>query len=209
MSDWYRKKTWTKEDEEYFYQKLKRAREYGRPQYLRIQAITLIDTHENDLLDVAEILLNKILEDYPENKLERSSAFHSLGDIYKLHEDYATAINYYKEAIDFEKKFPNVRTMAYLDYSELIIKTNQENKYNAIEKLLKSKLLELVFPIEKYKVCSILSIINKHNGKLTQAKEYAVLAEQYANEQTSGFRYHKYLGVVKERDNWLDQLVID
>jgi len=207
MADWYRNTTWTKDYEEYFFQKLKRAREYCRPQYLRIQAITLIDTQEDDLLEVAEILLNKILKDYPENKLDRSSTFHSLGNIYKLRQDYIKAISYYNEALDFEKIFPNVHTMAYLDYSELIIKTNQILLYHIVEDILKSKLSGLTFPAEKYKVYSILSIINKHNEKLIQAKEYAALAEQYANQQTSGFRYHQYLGVVKDRDDRLDQLM--
>lgn len=209
MSDWYRKITWTEGDEEYFFQKLKRAKVYNRPQYLRIQAVTLIDTNQNNLLDIAEKLLNKLLNDYPDDKLGRSATFYSLGDIYKFRQDYTTAIRYYKEALDFEKIFSNVQTMAYLGYSELIIKTNQTNLYYIVEELLKSKLSELAFPIVKYKVYSILSIINKQNQNLEQAKEYTVLTEQYANEQTSGLRYHKYLGLVKKRDNWLDQLVGD
>lgn len=207
MSDWYRNMTWAKENEEYFFQKLRRAKEYNRPQYLRIQAITLLRTQESNLLEVAEILLNKILTDYPENKNERSSTYYSLGEIYKSRQDYIIAIDYYKKALDFEEIFPNIRTMAYLDYSELIIKINKTELYHTVEDILKSKLSDLVFPIEKYKVYSILSIINKYDENVTQAKEYAALAEQYANEQTSGFRYHKYLGVVKERDNWLDKLV--
>lgn len=64
-----------------------------------------------------------------------------------------------------------------------------------------------MFPVVKYKVNSILSIINKHNGKQDEAAHYAELAEQNANAETSGFRYHKNLGVVTERETWLDKLV--
>lgn len=207
MSDWYRKTTWTREDEEDFFQRLGRAREYNRAQYLRIQAITFIETQQENLLKVAEMLLNKILKDYPENKLDRGLSFYALGDIYKFHKHFTKAIDYYKQALDFEKIFPNVITKAYLNYSELIIKTGQINLYNTVEDILKSKLSDLAFPIEKYKVYSFLSIINKQNENLEQAKKYAILAEQSANEETSGFRYHKYLGVVEERDNWLDQFI--
>lgn len=207
MSDWYRKTTWTKDDEEDFFQRLRRSREYNKPQYLRIQAVTLIETLQLELLEVAEVLLNKVLDDYPENNLDRGHAFYSLGDIYRLNKSYVKAIDYYKQAFDFEKIFPNVRTMAYLNYSELIIKTGQVNLYNVVEDILNPKLSNLTFPIEKYKVYSILSIINKQNKNLKQAKEYAMLAEQFANKETSGLRYHKYLGVVKERDNLLDQLI--
>ena len=39
MSDWFRKKTWAKDDEEHFFTKLSRSRKNGRAQYLKIQAI--------------------------------------------------------------------------------------------------------------------------------------------------------------------------
>jgi len=42
MADWYRRKTWTKTDEEEYFAKLGRARKDGRAQYLRVQAIELI-----------------------------------------------------------------------------------------------------------------------------------------------------------------------
>jgi hypothetical protein len=35
--DWYRKTTWTKEDENGFFQKLKKPQKYNRPQYVIIQ----------------------------------------------------------------------------------------------------------------------------------------------------------------------------
>jgi len=62
----------------------------------------------------------------------------------------------------------------------------------------------LTFNNEKYIVYSILSIINKekNNGKL--AEEYFKIAEQNASLETSGFRYHKKLGIVTERNAILD-----
>ena len=79
--------------------------------------------------------------------------------------------------------------------------------FDKVEKLLLDRYSELRFPIEKYKVNSILSIINANNGRQEQAKKYADIAEQFATAETSGLRYHKYLGIVKERDTWLDKLV--
>lgn len=57
MTDWYRRKTWTKRDEEEYFNKLGRARKEGRAQYLRVQAMELVETKEKNLLSVAEILL--------------------------------------------------------------------------------------------------------------------------------------------------------
>ena len=37
--DWYRRKSWTKSDQEEFFAKLKKAKKHKRAQYLKIQAI--------------------------------------------------------------------------------------------------------------------------------------------------------------------------
>jgi len=86
MAEWYRRKTWTKIDEEEYFAKLGRARKNGRGQYLQIQAIELIETKDKYLLSVAERLLNRILTDYPENRSQKSQTYNSLGEIYALRE---------------------------------------------------------------------------------------------------------------------------
>jgi tetratricopeptide (TPR) repeat protein len=207
MTDWFRRKSWTQTDEEEFFKKLNRARKDGRAQYLKIQAIELVQTEDNELLEVAENLLNKMLTEYPDDNFNKGSALHTLGDVYKLRENYQQAKEYYKQALDFEKVYPNVITQAYLDYSEVLVKTNDKTSFDKVEQILLERQPRLMFPIEKYKVNSLLSIINKHNNKHDEAKRFAELAEQSANAETSGLRYHKYLGVVKDRDTWLDKQV--
>lgn len=205
--DWYRKKTWTNEDEEHFFAKLTRALKTSRAQYLKIQAIELIETKNTNNLDVAETLLNQMLSEYPEDKFNRSSALNSLGEIYELRNDLETALSYYKKSIEFEKEYPNVQTQSYLSYSELNIKLKNTDEFEEIQRILKPKLEESIFPIQKYKISSILSIIHKHKGEMETAKKYKAMADENANAETSGLRYHKYLGIVKERIGWLDKLV--
>lgn len=82
-TEWYRHKTWTKADEEEFFKRLGRARKDGRAQYLKIQALELIYTGKPKLLIVAESLLKKILTDFPDDRLERSQTYNSLGTISK------------------------------------------------------------------------------------------------------------------------------
>lgn len=207
MTDWYRRKTWTEIDEEEFFAKLGRARKDGRAQYLKIQAIELVYTNDKKLLAVAETLLNKILTEYPNDNFNKGSALHTLGNIYQQLDDYKIAIDYYKQALDFEQIYPNVKTLAYLDYSELIIKTNNVEKFDDVENILLERYSGLLFPVAKYKVNSILSIVNKYNNRQDKSKHYAELAEQNANAEISGLRYHKTLGVVTERENWLDKIL--
>lgn len=207
MTDWYRRKTWTKIEEEEFYLKLGRAKKDSRAQYLKIQDIELIETKHGELLEVAENLLHKMLTDYPEDKFNRSSALQSLGDISKFNENYESAINYYEQALDFEKIYPNVRTQAYLDYAELIVKINKIDLYQSTEEMLKSQVPNLMFPIHKYKVFSLLAIIYREKDELGLAGRFALEAEKFATAETSGLRYHKHLGMVNERIEWLDDLV--
>lgn len=211
MTDWYRRKTWTKTDEEEYFAKLGRARKDGRAQYLRVQAIELIETHDKNLLSVAETLLNKILTDYPDNRIEKSQTYNSLGEIYKLREDYETAIDYFQKSLDFEKEFPNVITTAYLNFSETVVRAEKTELYEKVYELLTDKLNEnsLKFPNQSYIMYSVMSVIYEYKGDLEQAKVFADLADKFATTQTNSLwnpRKNK-IGVVKERIKWLDKLV--
>jgi len=207
MTNWYRKKTWTKNDEEEFFMKLNKAKKESRAQYLKVQAIELVETKNTRLLDVAETLLNKLLLEYPDNNIEKSPSLNTIGDIYKYRGNYDLAIDYYKKAIDFEEIFPNVLTQAYLEFSELALKLKKENYYAFAEQIMSKRIEHILFPLEKYKAFSILSILNQLKGNVEKAEQFGLLAEQNANAKTSGLKYHKDLGIVKERNNWLDKIV--
>ena len=135
MTDWYKRKTWTKTDEKEYFAKLGRARKDSRAQYLIVQAIELIEMSDKKLLLVAETLLNKILTDYPDNRIVKSQTFNSLGELYKLRKDYETALEYFQKSLDFEDEFPNVITTAYLNFSETVIRSERTDLYNKVENL--------------------------------------------------------------------------
>lgn len=211
MTDWYRRKTWTKTDEEEYLAKLGRTRKDGRAQYLRVQAIELIETKEEKLLAVAETLLNKILTDYPDNRIEKSETYNQLGEIYKLRENYEIALQYFQKSLDFEKEFPNVITSAYLNFSETVIRAEKTKLFDKVEKLLTEKINEdtLKFPVQNYIMYSVMAVISEYKGDLGQAKTYADLAEKNSTTQTNLLWNPKKqkLGIVKERIKWLDNLV--
>jgi tetratricopeptide (TPR) repeat protein len=211
MTDWYRRKTWTKKDEEEFFTKLGRARKDGRAQYLRVQAIELIETRDKYLLDIAEILLNRLLTDYPDNRIEKSQAINSLGEIYKLRENYDKALEYFRKSLDFEKEFPNVITTAYLNFSETVVQADRTELFDEVEKLLNDEISKdtLKFPTQNYIMYSVLSVIADFKGNLDKAKEYSEIAEKNATARTNNLwnLKKKSWGTVKERKSWLDKLL--
>ncbi|WP_298529615.1 hypothetical protein [uncultured Christiangramia sp.] len=202
--EWYRRKSWTKKDEEEFFNHLNRARNYNRAQYLKVKAIELIDTNDPKLLEIAKSLLFKMLEEYPEEKNQISSAFKALGDVYRNQNSIENALKYYTKSLDFEEIYPNVRTESYLEYSELIIKTGKTDKYNFVKELILERFGTLIFPIEKYKTASILAIIYKKENDIESAMIYKNIAEENAKKENSGLTYHKYLGLVTKNEKWLD-----
>ncbi|MDR1347600.1 MAG: tetratricopeptide repeat protein [Prevotellaceae bacterium] len=206
-NEWYRKTTWTTEDENEFFLKLKRSQKFNRPQYLRIQASALADTNNNELLNAALELLEKYFNEYPDNKFEKSPAFKLKGDIYFKMEKYEMALESYKNAIDFEKSYPQIKTDAYLNYSELVIQLNKTDLFGNVEILLLKQAKELDFPKDRYVKNAILSIIYKCKNNMEKSNYYKTLAEEAANAENSDFRWHKKLGLVNKRNKLLDKLM--
>ena len=207
MSNWFRQTKWNKEIEEHFFEKLARTRKESRAQYLKIQAIELIETKNPTALCAAEMLIHKLLNDYPENKINIAQCFLSLGDISKLQGDYTSSLNYYRKAIDHEEVYPNIITRAYLDFAETVIKLEKHEFYSLVQYLVLNRVKNSPFPIEKYISYSFLSIINFREGNHREAFEFSALAEQSASAETTDLRYHRDLGVVIKQEKWIEDLI--
>ena len=207
--DWFRNTTWNEEIEKYFFIKLKRVRDKDmQAEYLNLQAGALTYTKDTELIKVAEVLINKQLQEYPDCILYKSRAYYLLGDIYSLRGDYNKSLDYFKRAIDFEAIFPNSITNSFMGYAELIVKTKRKDLYEDVEKIMSEERYQnLIFPHTRYLKYSILSIISKHKGEIEKAQYYANLANENVNMKESGLNNHKTLGLVKERDVELDRLV--
>jgi hypothetical protein len=72
--DWYRKTSWTTQDQADFFARLKRARTLGRAQYLRVQTLTLYRVGDKSLLPLVIAPARKCLTDYPEARMEKAAA---------------------------------------------------------------------------------------------------------------------------------------
>ena len=208
--NWFRNEVWNEEIEKHFFPKLQRVRNKNmQAQYLRLQAGALVYTQDKKLMQVAEALLSKLQADYPDNKFEKGQVLTLKGDIYKFNNEYQKALDYYKQAIDFEATSPNVITNAYMDYAKLVVKTNRTDLFDDVEKIFTEERYADgdIFPLTRYLKYSILSIIAKYKNDKEKAKYYADLANENAEMQQSGLNNHKTLGLVRERDKKLDSLV--
>ncbi|MDR1458847.1 MAG: tetratricopeptide repeat protein [Bacteroidales bacterium] len=206
---WFHNTTWNEEIEKHFFIKLNKVKDKGmQSQYLNLQAGELAYTKDAELTKVAEMLLDKQLQEYSDNLYE-SRAFCLLGDIYKFRGKYDKSLDYYKQAIDFEAKFSNSITNSFMNYAELVVKTNRTDLFEYVEKMFTEEryVSAVLFPLTKYLKYSILSIISKHKNDTAKARYYSDLANENAEMQQSGLNNHKFLGLVTERDKTLEELV--
>ena len=203
-NDWFRKTTWTKEDEEDFFAHFGRARNYNRPQYLRIQTVTLLG---KDRYEAAKKLIDKYFLDYPDDRFERALMYKSLSEVSTGLKDHDKAFEYLKKAAEFELEFPNVTCDARLDYAVLIVKQRKKDLFEEAEKHV--DLGGMIFPYQLYRAYAVLAIISKAKGDLEKYRYCRECAESAASAKKSWIWHAKGTedpGLAK-RDKKLDKLM--
>src|SRR6476661_5035779 len=99
---WFRCTTWNEADRAEFERRLSRARPSGRPQYLRIQALTLIRTRIADLVRVGLSLTDRFLRDYPDD-WQAALVYEMRGDAYEMLGEIPAALQSYRDAASVER----------------------------------------------------------------------------------------------------------
>ena len=210
-TDWYRRNTWTKADEEEFFMRLGRARKDGRAQYLKLQAYALMDTEKSSLLTVAESLLTRILSDFPDDRVEKSQTLNALGVIQMRRGTNEAAIQFFQPAIEFEKAFPYSISGAHLNLGVIVVKTGRTDLYDEAQErfLAEANRGGIIFPAELYTIGSVLAIIFAFKDDVENAKYFAEVAANNATAKTNTLwnPRKRHYGTVEHRKVWLDRLV--
>jgi tetratricopeptide (TPR) repeat protein len=204
VKDWFRRSTWTATDKEEFETRLARAKVSNRAQYLRLQAGHLEETGRDDLLQPALELLHRMITGYPDS-IDIAAAHHLRGRCYDRSGETLLAVEAYRAAIDAERKRPNVRTDAALDFALLVTERRLGSLFAEVANVLDSCIDYLgPFPVQRFKFHAARALLQEGRNP-AMANEEAMLALQAAQATHSGFRYHKDLGLVGERHTLLRQ----
>ena len=191
--DWFRNRQWTPEIETKFFDKLARARNIGtRGQYLRIQAVSLIDS----LPDVSLRLLDKYfgLGDHFEAGLAhriRGDARRALGQMQKALDDYDAALKHDKTS--------NFKSGAELSFALLVAEEKVSSQYERAMTLANPFRTNPTFPVERFLACAVRAIIFSDTLRHVEAADSASEALTAAGIVHSGFRYHPTVGLVGSR----------
>ena len=195
--DWFRRTTWTSQDQTEFYARLARSRTaFHRAQYARIQALTLFDAGGEPLVRAALGILERIFKEYPETSqlesahLQAAQCHDELGDI-------AAAIRHFRLAIEAHAHSPNFHSGVNLDFPWFIVKHGLTAHFDEALSVVQNA--HLAFPIQQFKAATVRSRIALSRDDEPKARRFAHEALQAARATKSQFRHHQSLGLVGER----------
>jgi tetratricopeptide (TPR) repeat protein len=188
--DWYRNADWNSEIEDAFFAKLARARSQ-RDQYLVIQALSLTDRYPEVALRLVDTYFETRNDDFDDVRalMARARAYMTLGQLSK-------AVEAYKAVLDREAEFPRHKTHTYLDLPYLVACEELTDEYDFALSLLAEGLGDVVFPVDRFIRHASKALIASARGENIVARAEAVDALKVAQVKTSGFRYHKDVGLV-------------
>jgi hypothetical protein len=187
--DWFRKTEWNEEIEAAFWRRLGRARPFNQKQYLRIQAVSLVDTHPS----VSLVLLEAYFA--AGGDILRAFALGTRAKAYVVLKDWDRALEAYSHALAYEAAHPGSSGSAYDEYPLLVAKLRRRERYGEVLQLFEGGRTEY-FAAQIFNRCAALALIHDDLGHATEAGDAAATALAAAAAQHSGLRYHPGAGLV-------------
>jgi tetratricopeptide (TPR) repeat protein len=193
--EWFRSRDWSAEAQEDFEARLRRAREYNRPQYLAIKAGELLAHGGKAETEGARCLLMRVIETYPES-LSVVSAHEQLGALDSREGNRRGAEAHYREALRLSPE-RHVWGDARLRLPELLIEDgNDETRREAGELLDALPPVALTFSSQRFRYAVARARLARNSGHRAEAQRYAEDALREAERVKPDFARHPTVGRV-------------
>lgn len=200
--DWFRSPSWDEAAQTLFWQKLARSRgAHSKGQYARIKASSLQGTKQPEKIRAAIGLLDYFLAEWPDH-FDTSSALYQLAQCAYLEGRVDDALRHYTEVFESQRKRPNMKTQAHLEYGWLVICSPVPSLYEEAMAILDEFHGISPFPVDVFRASTIRAVILSRLGREPQrASELAATALATARMTEAPLRYHPKLGLVKHVDD--------
>lgn len=197
MSDWYRKKEWTPEASREFERQLSRSRSQ-KSEYLRIQALTLADSLNEESANSAIDLARRFLS-LKESGVGVAQMHAAIAKAYSTLGNAPEAIKEYKEALKAELKWPNSRGYHYLDFAWFVVTHEHSSEYEEALLYINSNKQDqdLIFPENQYRYFGALALIAAAQGDMSRAQDMAKNSLSAKTKKRGPFEHLPFLGLVK------------
>lgn len=195
-TDWYRNSQWTPEIEAQFETRLGRSRGQ-RGEYLRIQALTLVDTLPPENAKVAIALAQRQLDLSPMG-INAAQMHAVIAKAFITLCDTACAIDAFRCAVKCEQVRPNVRGYHYIDFAWYVATNCLAAHYDEVLAVMDRTMQkqDLAFPANQYRYFGSLALISADTGDIQNARLMAQNALQASSQKHGPFWRLPKLGLV-------------
>ncbi|MBN8247069.1 MAG: hypothetical protein J0L84_06455 [Verrucomicrobia bacterium] len=175
--NWYRRETWTPEDQLDFFRRLDRTRsESSKAGRCRVQALSLEKTGDPERILAAVGLLRLVLKNWPDQQFEMAGVHWGLAGCFeklgRIHESLGSL----RDSLAAQRAFPNVRNPAFLDFGWLAIRSNRPELFEESIALLEEfgpADVDHGPPTERYCYAAICAIVADRTGQSELAGPWA------------------------------------
>ncbi|WP_029082659.1 tol-pal system YbgF family protein [Bradyrhizobium sp. th.b2] len=193
--DWFRRQSWSQEDQTEFWHRLRKAREQNRPQYVFIQGFTLLETGPQYYASAIKHF-DYVIDRYSDS-IRFVQALSAKADCLAASGDIEGALAYYERAIQTMRIKPNNQTWAWLDFVWIVATNELSNYYEtALAILDEFGSQPPLFPVTAFRFYGSRALIQSACGLTDSARNAARTALAAADKEVSGLRYHPKLGVI-------------
>lgn len=192
--DWYRRETWTPEDQIDFFRRLGRTRsDSSKAARCRIQALCLEKTGDPDRILAAIGLLRLVLKHWPDQQFEMAGVHWGLAGCFEKLGRVEEALESIRDSLAAQRAFPTVRNSAYLDFGWLVIRRNRPELFEESIALLRElgpADVDQGPPTERYRYATICAIVADRTGQPELAGPWARRAMDAADAAIANLWQH-------------------
>jgi len=199
-TEWYRKKGWGPKRREEFFARLRRCRD--KSEYVRVQALELVDTESRKSHLGAMELFDYFLKEWPDDCM-LSTVLDGRAECLVRMGDLDQAVEAYRKVFEVLRGHA-IQTPTPLDFGWLVSTTPLPKLYDEALSVL-AEFPRNTFPIERYRAHVVQALIFHARRKRTKARQHARAALAEAAITDSGMRYHPTFGVVQSADQKLQR----
>jgi tetratricopeptide (TPR) repeat protein len=203
--DWFRRETWSREDEAEFERRLARSRPTSKAQYLRIQGVHLLQAREPELVGAALTLLDRVITDYPKD-FQAALAMTNRAECLLELGEWPAAAEAFRAAVNAEETFPSVHTDAYLSFAFEVVTRDDRALFDEASRVCRVHASEpRPFPVQQFRWHAVQALLADVEQNMEVARAEASAALDAARASESGFRHHRTLGLVRSIPQDIEQ----
>ncbi len=206
--DWFRSDDWDDEARACFERKLARARPHGRVQYLRIKALSLLETTDPERREAGVALLQRLLCEHGDVRAEAAGAHVMLAEYHEQEGDPGQALTHYRESLVLAKG-TNVFWGAELTLAELIVREQLAEHYDEATELLDTFVADdLVLRSDQYRYAVLRARLAQRQHRSALAAAYARGALQLFDTNRPLSSRHPEFGLARADEATLEELEV-